>query len=387
MFTQAPGRPRWLTAFAVAALFCACQALHAQTPPASDHDSDPALFRVYTNLLQIPVLILDPFLQPVKPVDPNKFTIQFDELKPVRPRLVRLQGDDPITLAILIDRTHPNSLLPALADALAALTPGLLSQRDRVVLYETDGCHLRRHGELLPVQRALLQAYAAFAATGSPPNRSMDSCSKNTGLWRSVATVAASLSTQPGRRILLAVTDGIDNDHDYSSEKARNVATITGVAIFSVAERGKVPPGHTLPGSSYIPSGPGSRGSRGFTSIPMQSPASASDLAVMSEFSGGMLLETDAHALPTTLNRFVTLVRGRYIVEFNRPENLGPGQHILNVSIGQPRYFIRPAGTSMPIADPTKLDPSVQHGPLSQRPPDPDQLAPPQITSTTEPAK
>jgi hypothetical protein len=357
------------------ALLCAFHGARAQTAPLPQHDAEPVQFRVYANLLQIPVLILDPALQPVKPLDPAKFTIRFDELPPIRPRIVRLEGEDPITLAILIDHAHQNALLPGLADALATLTPDLLGPQDRVVLHETDGCHLRRHGEMRPVQRAFLLLYAMSAASSVHPDRSVEPCTEGVGLWRSIATVASSLSGEPGRRVLLVVTDGIDPGSSFTAEMARATATNAGVAIFSVAERGRIPPGHWSAASRFTVAFTAGRG------LSMPAP---SDLQVMSEFSGGMVLETDPRGLASTLHRFVTLVRGRYIVEFNRPVNLAGGKHILTVGIGQPRYFIRPAGTSMPTADPAQLSPGVQHGPLSSHPPDPDQLAPSTPASQTQ---
>jgi hypothetical protein len=334
--------------------------LHAQATPAPQQSADAPVIRVYANLLQIPVLILDPFLEPVKPIDPARFTIQFDDLRPAHPKLVRLEGEDPITLAILIDQSHHNSLLPPLADALATLTPGLLGSHDRVVLYGTDGCHLRRYGELL-------HSYAETAAAGAPYDRSKGPCSRNMGLWRSAAVVASSLYGETGRRILLAITDGIDTDREYSAEVARSVATNSGVAIFSVAERGKVPTGQA---SALLMGGGGGRGGRNATSLTAPPSISPGDLPALSEGSGGLVLETDARGLPGTLLRFVSLVRGRYIVEFNRPPNMSSGVHVLTVSVGQSRYFIRAAGTSMPTADPTQPAPGVQRGTLSSNPPD-----------------
>lgn len=85
---------------AVLAAVCLLPALHAQTAPAAD--AETPMFRVYANLLQIPVLILDKYRRPVAPIPPEKFRIQLDEETPVRPRQVRLQGEDPITLAVLV---------------------------------------------------------------------------------------------------------------------------------------------------------------------------------------------------------------------------------------------------------------------------------------------
>jgi hypothetical protein len=97
-------------------------------------------------------------------------------------------------------------------------------------------------------------------------------------------------------------------------------------------------------------------------SVPITTISGPSDLAIVSESSGGMVLETDPRDLKVTLARVMQLVRGRYIVEFTRPPGMEGGQHLLKVAIGQPQYFIRAAGTSMPVEDPTRQDPTVEHG-------------------------
>ena len=64
-----------------------------------------------------------------------------------------------------------------------------------------------------------------------------------------------------------------------------------------------------------------------------------------------MVLLSTTKSLEFTLNRFVTLVRERYIVEFPRPANATLGRHVKEVRIAHSTDFIRPAGISVPIAD------------------------------------
>lgn len=64
--------------------------------------------------------------------------------------------------------------------------------------------------------------------------------------------------------------------------------------------------------------------------------------------------------LDFTIHRFVTLVRERYIVEFPRPANATSGEHVKEIRISGEDYFIRPAGTSVPLPDPALLvDPTT----------------------------
>ena len=72
-----------------------------------------------------------------------------------------------------------------------------------------------------------------------------------------------------------------------------------------------------------------------------------------------MLLSTTT-SLEFTLQRFVTVLRERYIVEFPRPANSTSGQHAMNVQVAKGNYFIRPAGISVPIPDAALLaDPTT----------------------------
>ena len=62
-----------------------------------------------TNLVQIPVLVLTPALKKLSsPIASNRFSISFNNDPPFRPRYTRIEGDDPIHLAIVLGRVHTN---------------------------------------------------------------------------------------------------------------------------------------------------------------------------------------------------------------------------------------------------------------------------------------
>jgi hypothetical protein len=66
----------------------------------------------------------------MKPMDPSGFRLSLDSGPRFRPTYVRREGDDPISLAILIDASKPdNELLPSLIKAIAALPPDFLHPR------------------------------------------------------------------------------------------------------------------------------------------------------------------------------------------------------------------------------------------------------------------
>jgi len=110
--------------------------LRAQTPlPPTAPDAVPeplppiTTLHVYMDLIQVPVLVLDFNLQPLKPIDPSRFLVSLDAGPQFRPKHVRQEGDDPITLGILLDPSSEAELMPRVAAAIAGLAPGSLHPR------------------------------------------------------------------------------------------------------------------------------------------------------------------------------------------------------------------------------------------------------------------
>ena len=75
----------------------------AQDEPRVVDGGVPTL-HVYTNLIQIPTLVLGPSLESIKkPIAENRFSVSIDD-GPWFPAIhVRPEGDDPIALSILLD--------------------------------------------------------------------------------------------------------------------------------------------------------------------------------------------------------------------------------------------------------------------------------------------
>jgi hypothetical protein len=155
-------------------------------------------------------------------------------------------------------------------------------------------------------------------------------CEQSINLWDALAHIVGELQKLPGRRVILAVSDGRDRGSVRSWNEVRDLAEATGVAVFGV---------------TYVP----------FEAKDMQhrflSWSSEDPFHSVCELSGGMVLLSTTKSLEFTLERFVTLVRQRYIVEFPRPANATAGEHVKEVRIARSKDFIRPAGISVPIPD------------------------------------
>jgi len=316
-------------------LLCACS-VAAQT---SENASSPTL-HVYTNLVQVPTLVLGPNQKPIARIDERKFFVSLDEGRKFRVTYARLEGDDPISLAILIDLSGGY----VVADqAIASLAPLSLHAKDEVSIYALD-CQLIHPADQAATDAAILKQQVDLVLQKSESRNQVDAerrCQNPSYLWDSLATIVQTLSNRPGRRVILAVTDGVDRGSRNSWNALRYFAQTRSVAIFGLVQPADL---------KYRP------GEDRFNSV--------------CELSGGMLLPTSSNDLAKQLAWAVKLVRGRYIVEFPRPVTTVGGHHSMDITIStRPDAFIRPTGSEFPHDDPSILnDPTTVPQDLSRKP-------------------
>jgi hypothetical protein len=291
-------------------------------------DEGTPTLHVYANTSQIPVLVLGAGQEPIKPIAANRFSVNVDSGPWFRATHVRQEGDDPITLGILLDENGSGAeLMPRMAAALLGLVPRSLHTQDHVSLYALN-CSLARWAYDMPangegMQVAVDHALASWKAWRG--QKHPDRCSQPTHLWDALVYVTSVLQKLPGRGVILAVTEGDDKGSVNSWNQARAFAQATGVAVFGVT------PVHEF-GYGYVSMG------------------TEDALRLVCELSGGMVMKTTSWGLGRTLNTFAEMVRERYIVEFPRPYNATQGAHNLQVKIDKgDRDFVRPAGISVPI--------------------------------------
>jgi hypothetical protein len=307
---------------------------------AGAQDEATTTLHVYTNTIQIPVLVLGADRQPTAPITPSRFKISLDDGPKFRATHVRLEGDDPISLAILLDVSGKETdLMPKIDEAIASLAPLSLTSRDHVSIYALE-CKLVRSLNDVPAEQGRLKSGVDAALqswTNRGRNKQGEGCQRPVRLWDALAYLTHALESLPGRRVILAVTNGNDKGSKYSWNEVRAYAQATGVAVF---------------GLRYVPEEPGRLhflnigGEDAFNSL--------------CELSGGMVLTASRRTVAPALKRFTTLLRGRYIVEFPRPFHSKGGEHTLMVTIDKSDAFIRSSGVTVPIADPALLaDPTT----------------------------
>jgi hypothetical protein len=85
---------------------------------------------VYTNLVQIPTLVLGDNRKPIARIDERRFFVSIDGGRKLRATHARLEGDDPISLTILMDLSQSNPGIISSADqAIASLAVMLIRAR------------------------------------------------------------------------------------------------------------------------------------------------------------------------------------------------------------------------------------------------------------------
>jgi hypothetical protein len=310
-------------------------------PPAAPYPHEP-VFHSYSNLIQIPVLVLDEHRQPLAADTPLQFGVRIDGGPEFTVKYDRLEGNDPIALAILLDLSGSQKpILPKVAEAIAGLP---LKPQDRVSVYAVDCRLIRTYTNGLPNAEELKQAVnnTMQSTTVHGPGKTKASCGSSRAVRSSLMYMISQLEHEPGRRVILALTDGEEKYSSYTWKAVKEYADNSGVAIFGLAGLPYEASEAAMFQTFY----------RGYED----------EFKTLCELSGGILRMTTPLTVPQSVKDFVALVRGRYIVEFPRSDNLTAGPHGFDVSVESSKelYFIRPSGISLPIADPEILaDPTT----------------------------
>lgn len=323
------------------AVLCACgwssvllaSAGHAQQAQASGSQGQTPVFtlKIYTNRVQIPTLVLDHERQPLPRIDFRRFELSLDGGKPFAPTNVRMQGDDPLDIAIILDPRAPQkNLMSGFAEAAAEMAAKSLHPRDHFTIYAL-GCSMVRSPMRMPAEPELVRHAVENVLKAPALSRNSDPstpCAKKIYLWGAVTQVVKELNDATGRRVILVVSDGGDAGSAVTWIQLHDFAAANGVAIFGLND-GSDP--------STVPWGE----------------ATHNPLKALCESTGGIVMLAWRHDLNKPLQRWIALLRGRYVVEFPRPQALGTGSHDITVSIKRDGLaFVTLAGVSMTLPDP-----------------------------------
>jgi len=303
----------------------------AQQP---DPDSPAYTFHIQTDLLQIPVLVLSQARLPLPPIDPGRFTISIAGGAPFHPQ-VRREGDDPIALAIIADHSGPQeALLSPLPAAISQAMPTLLNAADTIRVDNLNHCILRHvlvasAPGVTSQQRVIERSSASYTLADERDRQSK--CDSAVKLWDTLTITIADLAKQPGRRILLVVSNGNDTGSRYSWNQVRLFAVTHAVTIFSLSD----------------PADPWRQQLR--RKGRHSGPAEGDGLSALCQLTGGLDFESTPSSLDSFLRDFLDLVRNRYIVEFPRPQHF-TNSASLDVQVQGMKGMVRPSGISFPTS-------------------------------------
>lgn len=332
-----PGPRIRLARSLAAALGLACgllPAISAQSPSANS----PYTFHVYEDLVQVPTLVLNSGEEPYPNLRENDFSIKLDGGPAFHPRHVRMEGEDPISLAVVADLGSKDltSLAGQLGSAAATASKGWLTPRDRISIYAA-GCSMVRTALDAPYSPEILDAGIQKAINSPLLNqRPADArgCTSDR-LWDTLAGVIAQISSLPGRRVLLVLADGTDS---RSSNTWKNLQIYAG--RFSITIIGLQP---VAPLLLLRPEFSGVEARRESQNI----------FELLCYATGGTTLSVQPETLAAQLQQAINLLRHRYILEFARPANGTSGMHAIQVGIPDLTAAVRPSGITYPMQDKT----------------------------------
>jgi hypothetical protein len=318
----------------------------AQQPvPSPAEPAKPYVLHVYANLVQVPALILSSEFHPVAPLTKDRIVISLDSGPAFHPVKMHIEGDEPISLAILLDASdRQDRLIPDIHPALAKLAQSSLNIQDSVSVYSVD-CKLIRSGMFLPPDRLASAVEHGLDAPALHEGGKRRSCAQSLHLWDSIGTVLKSLGDLPGRRVLLIVSNGDDHKSSTKWNELREYADLKSITIFGLRDLMRV------------------QASRGFSINPVvgagvysASAAGEDPYLQLCELTGGVALAVPKTELPESLQRILAMVRGRYILEFPRPDDNTPGSHNVEVTVPSLSAFVTTSGVTIALPDPSQKD-------------------------------
>ena len=147
------------------------------------------------------------------------------------------KAEDPISLAILLDPRPPQSdLLAKMNQGLSSLAASSLTSRDRVSIF-LMGCSSMQVVEDLPPDpsqlRSAVDSILQTRAAKDSNGKKID-CKENPRLWDALAFATHKMEDKPGRRTILAVTNGDEKGSKIAPLDLITLAQLSGVTIFAL---------------------------------------------------------------------------------------------------------------------------------------------------------
>jgi hypothetical protein len=297
--------------------------------------------------LELPVLVVDHEHRPVDDVRLDQLRVKAGSGAAFAPTAMRKEGDDPISLAILIDASRDSwHDLHEIGDDLATLVGSQLLPNDRVTVYAADCTMTRSLRDAAPDATVLRKAVAD--AMGFPTlhgGKQGSACGKTVHLWDDAAVAIAGLSHEPGRRVLLLVSAGTDGGSKYDAETVRQYAFDQGVAIFGLRDQ------RHMDADTYTPGALSTSHDFGNSVMtPQVASRNATSLELLCANDGGVALVSTTTFRKDALADILILVRSRYILTIPKDDYQPGVNHAAKVAGAMlSPYFMSATGALAPL--------------------------------------
>ena len=321
-----------------------CTAQDGKTVPVTP--GSPYTLHVYADLVQVPSLVLNSLDESYRGLQTQNFSIRLDSGPAFHPRHLRLEGNDPITVALVLDAsgTTANPLIGAADAAVSRLPLDLFGPQDHVSVFAYDCVLIQSTSDELAVHSTIQAGIAvALEASSLHGQGGHTRCGKRVNLWDAIGYVMKKIHGLPGRRVVLVLSEGVDHGSANSWETVSKYANAYSIAVFGLR-----PPHEPLLGGPLAVN-------QGRTLIRSEDP-----FGLLCGGTGGLSLVATRESLSPMMHRVFDMLRSRYILEFPRPSNGTAGRHEIDVSITDPTALIHTSGVTVPLQDKDLLrDPST----------------------------
>jgi VWFA-related protein len=306
--------------------------------------AQPYKLHVYTTLVQVPTLITDTDGKPIPGLTRNDIRISLDEGPTFAPTMVRLEGDDPLSLSVLLDASgDQRPMLRTFADDFAKAAAPLLRPGDRITFHSIDCMRYRTAIETDPtperIHRGIEKVLAAPGLHGDQPKQG---CRRSLHILDAITQDINELATKPGRRVLVIISEVRDHGSTMSLGKLVTYAGANGVAVFGLRDAASHDADVEM--------------SRALADAGPLRDAYGDNLAALVRHNGGLIFNVEPLKMPLYLPQLMDDIRSRYILEFSRPNKQEAGLHGIEVTVPAMRVFTHPAGVSTTLPDPTLLN-------------------------------
>jgi hypothetical protein len=264
-------------------------------------------------------------------LEPQQIDIKLNADPTFHPTSLRIEGDDPLSIAILLDvSSDQRDLLSAFKKYFSPWVTSSLRPQDHVSLYAV-ACGLVHGSENAAANPVVLQRDLDFSLTSPLAHATAQGapCGKSVVLRGSILYITRKLAELPGRRILLIVTGGRDGKSAITWPELISEAGRISVTVFAI----------TTPGS--------------------MEPEQVRDIHSLTQQSGGLFFSPTPDLLPKSLDRIIALLRSRYILQFPMPANPEHVNYRVYVTVPKFDAVTFPSGISVQIPNPNLDHPST----------------------------